>query len=524
MAAAVASPSITQAGSFGGTIAAYGGSGYYGGAGTIFTKAGSDPNGSLLIDNGGNAGLTPLGTAWLAPGNMTNVTIAHKAVVQMVTPLTLNSLLVATGGQLTQPSTQNVFQLTVQTDATVDAGGAINVDGQGYPQGAGPGAGSIGSRAYSARGAGYGGTGGQCADDATLGGGAYGSVTQPTDLGSGGGVRFGMAGVGGGAIRLIVADTLAVNGTISANGTAGPGAGSGGGSGGSIRITTGTLVGSGAITANGGAGDPGGYDGSGGGGGGGRIAVYYGSNPFGGTVTAYGGGATYYGGAGTVFTKATSDPNGAMLIDNGGSTGLTQMGSTWLATDVIPNVTIANRALVQIVTPLTFNSLHVAANGQLSHPAAQNTFQLTVKKDATIDAGGAITTDALGYPAGMGPGAGSIGGRGYSASGAGYGGVGGWCGDGGYAGGASYGSVTQPTDLGSGGGVRFGMAGVGGGAIRLIVDGTMVVNGTISANGTAAPGAGSGGGSGGSISDHCQYPRGLRRHHGQRWRWRSGWL
>src|SRR5262249_53177175 len=85
---------------------------------------------------------------------------------------------------------------------------------------------------------------------------------------------------GGGAIRLLVAQTCALDGTISANGDPGGGY-SGAGSGGSIYVIAGTLTGAGKLTANGGSRT--GLVNSGGAGGGGRIAGYFGlNNSFGG--------------------------------------------------------------------------------------------------------------------------------------------------------------------------------------------------------------------------------------------------
>jgi len=46
-------------------------------------------------------------------------------------------------------------------------------------------------------------------------------------------------------------------------------------------------------------------------------------------------------------------------------------------------------------------------------------------------------------------------------------------------------SASAPTDLGSGAGVYNAYGGVGGGAIRLIVSGTLTNNGIISANGAS---------------------------------------
>jgi hypothetical protein len=81
--------------------------------------------------------------------------------------------------------------------------------------------------------------------------------------------RFG--GYGGGLIRVVAGGTVALDGTLSANGQNGPGWGSSGGSGGGIYVTCRRLEGAGTLAANGGNG----YNTSGSGGGGGRIAVWY---------------------------------------------------------------------------------------------------------------------------------------------------------------------------------------------------------------------------------------------------------
>jgi hypothetical protein len=138
----------------------------------------------------------------------------------------------------------------------------------------------------------------------------------------------------------------------------------------------------------------------------------------------------------------------------------------------------------------------------------------------TIEASGVISADGLGYPSpakpmsatdnvnGLGPGGGGgvpFGGVGHAAGG-GHGGTGG---NGQYAttvGGAAYGSDTAPVELGSSGGYggancwgNEGRAGSGGGAIRLVVSGTLTVDGRLSANGTAVNLSCGGGGSGGSL-------------------------
>ena len=117
---------------------------------------------------------------------------------------------------------------------TVAAGGTISADGQGYIGGQGPGAGTD-SPSWLGGGGGYGGNGADSTVGAS-GGGAYGSVLLPSDLGSGSGNgAWGLGGSGGGAIELSVAQTLTLNGTITADGlsSSGPSDEVSGGSGGS---------------------------------------------------------------------------------------------------------------------------------------------------------------------------------------------------------------------------------------------------------------------------------------------------
>jgi hypothetical protein len=150
-------------------------------------------------------------------------------------------------------------------NVTVAAGGAISADGQGYIVGQGPGAGVAGWGGWPSGGGGYGGNGGT-SDIGSSGGGTYGSELLPVDLGSGAGnASSAGGGNGGGAIELSVAQTLTLDGTITAAGLTG----NSGGSGGSILIMANNLAGGGSIQADGGAGG-----GGGGAGGGGRIAVF----------------------------------------------------------------------------------------------------------------------------------------------------------------------------------------------------------------------------------------------------------
>ena len=171
----------------------------------------------------------------------------------------------------------------------VETGSRISADGEGYSTGMGPGA---GVSSYWASGAGHGGQGGIAASS-LLGGGEYGSLFEPVDLGSGGAQGDSGWGwcPGGGAIRLTVTNTLWLDGEISANAAPSPTWNCSGGSGGSISLRVGDLRGMGSFTANGGAGN-----GAAGGGGGGRVAIYSASAyTFAGTMSASG---AYHGGWG----------------------------------------------------------------------------------------------------------------------------------------------------------------------------------------------------------------------------------
>jgi hypothetical protein len=91
-------------------------------------------------------------------------------------------------------------------------GGGVHPDGYGIDPGPGEAGGG---------GAGYGGDGG--AGYLGAGGSTYGSITYPSDLGSGGGSSSGggsggPGGDGGGAIKLNISGTLTNNGTIASNG------------------------------------------------------------------------------------------------------------------------------------------------------------------------------------------------------------------------------------------------------------------------------------------------------------------
>ena len=148
----------------------------------------------------------------------------------------------------TTPSFVNWLDLTAGS-LEIDAQSRIDATGRGYigaradwEQGR-----TLGNVYGSNRGAGgsYGGLGGKY-DPNWNPNGTYGDLTNPQELGSGGGAWGGDDGGDGGGLVLISAGSIALNGAIIANGGEGIGGGaSGGGSGGGVNIVAGTLIGDG---------------------------------------------------------------------------------------------------------------------------------------------------------------------------------------------------------------------------------------------------------------------------------------
>ncbi|MBI2878084.1 MAG: hypothetical protein HYY20_14500, partial [Candidatus Tectomicrobia bacterium] len=157
----------------------------------------------------------------------------------------------------------------------VEVGSAIDVTGRGYLGGNRSGFGETGATlgfqpgAQRGNGGSYGGLGGHYSSSgANQPNPVYGSLTDPVELGSGGGAWSGDGGNGGGRV-LIMAGTIVNDGSIIADGGESSGSASGDGSGGSIHLATRVLSGTGSIRADGGGG------GTNTGGGGGRIAIRY---------------------------------------------------------------------------------------------------------------------------------------------------------------------------------------------------------------------------------------------------------
>ncbi len=476
--------------SFSGSIEAKGSGGSaIGGSGTIYTRIGNETGGELVFDNGGGAGtLSPLDVP-----SGTRLVLAGGTTMFPTRPQTLESLVLRGNSVLTHTNGQSGLTLTVRGDLTVEAGARLSVGGKGYPVGNDPGRGAGSTGTYCGGGGAYGGSGGIAWPGDTTGGVGYGSVLEPADFGSSGGAGDGPRNArspGGGAIRLVVAGTLRVEGVVEANGTGAWYNNQGGGAGGSIWITAEKLVGAGSITANGGNGEW--VDG--GGGGGGRVALYLGSEAFDGITQARGGGSGHQpGGAGTVYRRTGDEAVGRLLIENGDVWG----AYTRLVTEEAFDLTVSQRAQVYGDPALVVGRLDLATNAILTHLKGDPYVSVVALRDVNI--AGSVNVDGRGYPVAGDAGPGGGGQRVWAGSGAGHGGVGGTSATG-LTGGAAYGSLQEPSTWGSqGGSGDGGPGGHGGGAIRILAGGTLAVDGAITANGLNGVANNSGGGAGGSI-------------------------
>jgi hypothetical protein len=481
---------------FSGLITAYGGRGFqYGGAGTIYLKTNQATHALLLIDNGHHVGaITPYSSIVAIDQTVSGGAISGFLGFGMRNILVKsNSVLIAV-----TPS-QNQYLVPSLNNVTIDEGGVLSLDGKGFLGGQGFQGGAGVSPIGTATPRGGGGHGAYGAMNSVGYGNSYGLITDPSQPGSGGGIANGgssaTGGAGGGSLRLSFSGTervLTVNGRLTADGISPSVNGGGGGAGGSLTLSPSVLTGNGVISVNGGAGT-----GSAGGGAGGRIAITYNSNLFTGQITAFGGTGAGAGGAGTIYLKDNLAPQGQIIIDNGGVVGTYTPIVLSSSSSARYNLRVTGAATVLAPTALYLSNLTITANGVLS--ASPTNLLVDVLQNATIGVGGAIKVDGKGYGYNQGPGKGAtLSGRG---AGAGYGGAGGNS-QSGALGGTNYGLVTRPEERGSGGGFGsfdyFGGS-EGGGAVQLIVGGTLNLDGALSANGNPGWQDNSGGGSGGSI-------------------------
>ena len=345
---------------------------------------------------------------------------------------------------------------------TIDSGATISADGQGYLLGPG-----TSDDSYE-NGSSYGGVGGGATAKPV-----YGSAIEPVDLGSGG-----VGGHhGGGAIRLIVTDTLLNEGLISANGDVNS-------SGGSVYITAKNITGNGKLSANGG----GLYLTSviNAAGGGGRVALYYENSLFTGIAEAKGGCGSYDGWSMTCASNGTvgffDTVNNNLLVNSSWqfrnidspfdfNNIYISDGAKVMSEDGI-NIT-TNNILIDNASTFTLSGNEIITADTLTLSGnsiitviPEQILSLTIP-NLNIENGSSISAEKKGYLDGPGTPA-----ENYEA-GASYGGMGG-----GATAKPVYGSITIPVDFGSGTEGRRG-----GGAIRLIVSNILNNEGIISVNG-----------------------------------------
>lgn len=351
--------------------------------------------GGMITDAGGtlavlsnNQDLTiPTGSKLIS-----GIATSSSSVIHTYNNVTVNGTLTHGYNNLATTGTAALYKLNWQINGnlTVNAAGSVDVQGRGFLASYGPAAG-FNNGSNQGVGASYGGLG-----NSGLSGGeassTYGSLTQPTDLGSGGfNGNSCTSRDGGGAIIFNVTGATTISGTINANARSKDSAAFcniSGGSGGSIYLTTASLAGSGTVKAIGGDG----HD-NGGGGGGGRIAVYYTTDTSSLTYQVYGGavGSLRFGGSGTFYKKGASQTYGDLTLDNNnqGGTTVANFGKTTVYTPfTFDNVTLKNSAYLN---PTTTQVLNVKGNLTWVNATASSTW-LTVQMSGT----GAQTLTATG--------------------------------------------------------------------------------------------------------------------------------
>lgn len=222
-----------------------------------------------------NMPLIPAGT-WPASGAYGSFTVTSGATVTCLGDAT--AVNAASGGTAAMP---HGIGVTINC-ASANISGRVSADNQGFPAKGGPGGWGEGA-CYGGPphldnilypthywGAGRGSAGSSFQQP-------YGSVTEPTALGSGG------SGVGGGAVKIAASGAVTVDGSITALAAAR-------GSGGSIWIAAGTTFGgSGTINASG--------DNQTRGGSGGRVSITCSTANWSGTISVAGGDASHSDGA-----------------------------------------------------------------------------------------------------------------------------------------------------------------------------------------------------------------------------------
>ncbi|MCP5003044.1 MAG: RHS repeat protein, partial [Planctomycetes bacterium] len=209
------------------------------------------------LDNTGSITITQDLTISDNPGLDDRDIIVDGATLTVNGAHTFKNLTLTNNATLTHSDTTTTdeyrLDVTVTNSLTIDTTSSIDVSGRGYlggrrgdnNSGYGRTIGNTnGSYAYSA--GSYGGLGGK--NSSYQINAVYGSIVNPDELGSGGGSgSTSYSGGDGGGLVKIVANDIALDGSINANGGNGSSYNNGGGSGGGVYIEVSTLSGIGVI-------------------------------------------------------------------------------------------------------------------------------------------------------------------------------------------------------------------------------------------------------------------------------------
>jgi len=460
------------------------------------------------------AALAAPGLPYAGHWRFDQVRLRRGGWLELPDPMTVGGTLsLVQASVLTHPETTQGYEGSLDVEATtlsIDGTSRIDVTGRGYLGGGRSGladgvAHTVGFAPGAQQGTGgsHGGRGGRfTGNGGRVTNALHGSLTEPTDLGSGGGTWSGNGGDGGGRVR-VVADALVVDGAIVANGGESSGSASGDGAGGSVNLDVGTLSGAGSISANGAG------AGSNTGGGGGRIAIRYATGlslPLT-NVRATGGDGFYdNGGHGTVFVKGASQAFGDLVVDGFGIEqpvdSLTIPGG--LSFD---NVTLGNGVRAVADEGLTvLDTLRLTSDAFLSHTQGNEQGLQITARQVIVESDASIDVTGRGYPGGGNSGFGNSGATlggvegAARATGGSHGGRGArFVSNGGLPTNPVYGNPRQPTALGAGGGFWTTNGGFGGGSVRVTATDALVVDGALRADGGDAVSSASGDGAGGSI-------------------------
>jgi hypothetical protein len=307
---------------------------------------------------------------------------------------------------------------------TAAAGGADGGAGgnSSHPTGAGPGGGGGQANANNGGGGGgHGGVGARGAVETTganaAGGAAYGTPLSPLQGGSGGGSGATTSGGGGGGALDIVASAISVGstGVVTVNGgggAVGAGGASAGGSGGGLVLRAQTVAVQGTVSARGGPGGAGGCCADGGGGGGGRILILSAGGSTGaGTVSVAGGTSGTRSSDGCCLTGGVPSPDAmghagsltkvvaGMTLTASADTSVTLGQATTLATRLAPRPggTLPAGALVSLSKRSSPSSAWTAVTSVAV--SGSGAASLLVQPDSSTEYRWSYVGDAMHFPA-----------------------------------------------------------------------------------------------------------------------------